>query len=488
MAPGERGIVTLEARQPWQRDLMTVPLALAFSPEECRQNNSSFVMRISTALRDRLASSHALLHLCFLEHFLLLRTKSRFAPYLRSLPTNLSHLPLLTLLNVTVLLEGSPLLRDIMKHRRDLESLYEDIGWELEDFKALVSLEDFMFTYCMVESHSHAKHEGNETMPLMVPLLDLVNHRSQHANLHLGRTEAHEGTTANLGRAGAAAGDELFFTYSSDSEASSVFFKQFGFVDEHLTVAAKVALPLRPQHPGYAEKRLLFDQGLVQAKTALERLGSQDMESLLGAEPGFRDFPKFVLWRCGPEREGFREQSPGLAREELLPFARFVAFEGGLAALRAECDVSLRPPACRRPLPAAQEAAAARFLFEAVREHARRYPGSVEDDERLLADLAASASPAAPFIRIRRDERRCLARLLAEAQAIAEETPGALPPAGDAQTAEVGSPDAEAPPSERLHLVRSLWSGPAAAALLLVTLVAARACLRRLQKEGRHRQ
>lgn len=426
VVPGERGIVTLHTRQAWSRDLVVVPLSLTLSPEECEQDSTSFVAKIPADLRTRLARTHALLHLCFLEHYLLRRESSRFSPYFGTMPKSLAHLPLLTTLNLTDLLQGSQLLPDIEKHQRDLEALHEEIGWELLDFKERITLEDFMLTYCMVESHSHARHEGNSTSPLMVPLIDLINHRSQGANLRLGRTGEAGDLAVHVGRSGATAADggELFFTYSDENEAASVFFKQFGFVDPHLQVACKIAFPLQPQHPNYEEKRVMFEDSLVQAKMMLERLGG---EELLGDAAGshYRDYPKFVIWRCDPEDGGFRARSPESARKELLPFARFVVFPRGMKALHEECDTSLKPPACLRPLPAAEDASAAQFLLKVALSYVRRYPGTVADDEARLRELAASRAPAEPYLRIRRDERRCLEGLVAEVQAIVDGTPGA---------------------------------------------------------------
>merc|ERR1719171_2743611 len=103
----------------------------------------------------------------------------------------------------------------------------------------------------------------------MVPLIDLVNHRSVDPNLRLG-WQGEEFIEVNAGGHGAAAGDQLFFKYSDDDEPSSKFFKQFGFVDEHLPVGVKIQFNLRRHHPRYQEKRLMFEDGIVRAKLMWE--------------------------------------------------------------------------------------------------------------------------------------------------------------------------------------------------------------------------
>merc|ERR1711957_516603 len=117
---------------------------------------------------------------------------------------------------------------------------------------------------------------------------------------------------------------------------------------------------------------------------------------------------KSVLWRCHPEESGLRAHMPESVRNDLLPFARFVVFPRGMEALHAECDMTSKPPACLRPLPTA----------EVAESYARRYPGSLADEEARLQELRSTRSLAEPYLRIRRDERRCLESLLAEVQGL----------------------------------------------------------------------
>jgi len=407
--PGERGLVAHRSLDRRQHGVLEIPLRFAFSPEHCLHNSSTFAMQLSANFRERLSKSHALLHLCFLEHFLLLREVSEFAPYFDTLPTNLDHLPLMSPLNVTDLMMGSPLLADIQKHHRDLQNMYDEIAWQIPRFSTQISLHDFLRTYCLVESHSHARHEGNSSYPLMVPLVDLVNHRSKDYNLQLGSATG-SSISVNVGRRAISTGEQMFFRYSDDEEASSKIFKQFGFIDDELPVVCKLAFPLRRHHPLYEEKKLMFDEGLVRVKKMiLQAAGPEDLAAF-GSDAKVYDFPKFVLWFCKPAHANFSVRRPQIIEEELVPFARFVVFDGSMSQLRADCDMKQTPPACTSPLSASQEATAIRFLLDTVQEHLKRYPTSAEDDDRTL--LGQQLQPQAkPYIRMRRDEKRCLSQL-----------------------------------------------------------------------------
>merc|ERR1712039_471521 len=167
-------------------------------------------------------------------------------------------------------------------------------------------------------------------------------------------------------------------------------------------MGAKVAFPLQTRHPNYAEKRLMFEESFVRMKTTLESLGGVDPEEFLGPDSGVHDFPKFVIWRCGPRAAGYRAQKPEDVKQDLLPFARFVVFARGLEALSSEGDTQRRPPVCLMPLPTAEETMAWAFLVEIIQQHIGRYPGSVADDERLLNNSLAVGSPEVPYLQIRR--------------------------------------------------------------------------------------
>ena len=103
----------------------------------------------------------------------------------------------------------------------------------------------------------------------------------------------------------------------------------------------------------------------------------------------------------------------------------------------AGCDLAQKPPFCGRPLAAEEEAAAMRFLLETIEEHRSRYDShEVEEEEMALASLPMSA-PERPYLRVRRDEKRCLARLHEAAKDLAKEAgvdlslgSGSLQPSG----------------------------------------------------------
>lgn len=97
-----------------------------------------------------------------------------------------------------------------------------------------------------------------------------------------------------------------------------------------------------------------------------------------------------------------------MLHEQLLPFARFVVFNGSSEELRAQCEFKKRPPQCAKPLTdASQEQVALRFVNDAIANLLRLYPTSLEDDECLLRELPPH-SPERSYIRLRRDEKRCL--------------------------------------------------------------------------------
>lgn len=407
LAAGERGLVTVVPLSPHLQNLVDVPLSLAFSTEACAHNTSSIINKLPEQLRAGFSRSHALLHLCFLEHYVLIGNSSSFSPYFGSLPRTLDHLPLLTTLNLSVLLQGSHLLQEIDKHRQDLQQRYEEISWEVPDFGGVVSLADFMKTYCMVESRTITRHIGNDTFPLMIPLIDLINHRSRSFNIGLSWSGPQRIPMAVKGHT-VEANSQLFFRYSEIEEPASKFFKQFGFVDEDLPIGVKVTFPLRRQHPGYPEKRMLFEASRVQHALFMERTlqATEQGDIPPDIKQKIGEFPFHYLWLCSPAHNSFRALHPKRI-DELLAFGRFVVFEGSLAALQIQCDMQTKPPSCRKALAAKEEAAAGRFLLEIVAEHLSLYPSSADAADLELAKLTAS-SPEWPYVRVRRDEQRCL--------------------------------------------------------------------------------
>lgn len=422
VAPGERGLISLQAL-PFANTtgpLIELPLELTLSAKECESEPTSFVARLPGEMRAGMSKSHALLHLCFLEHFLLRRDTSRFSPFLQAMPRSLLHLPLLmSPAKIGTLLQGSDLVQDLSKHRRDLEERHDELSDVLPDFREKVSPQDFLWTYCMVESHSHAQHEGNDTTPRMLPLIDLVNHRSIGENLKLA-PGPHGGVSAYLRHRSIEPGEELFFRYSALGESSAKFFAQFGFVDAALPVQAKLALPLQRHHPGYSFKRLLFEKSLVNVKLMLERV---EAEEKLAEAPGStaHDFPKFVAWQC--KAGGLVSKRPQALHEELLPFARFVVFRGSEDKLRVSCDTNVRPPACHNQLPEQEEVEATQYILAAIHQRLARFSGTLANDDEILRAMDADPGERdnrseTAFLQVRRDERRCLAAALAEVQAL----------------------------------------------------------------------
>jgi len=418
ITPTERGLVTLQDRDAHRHGLLSVTLNRTLSAPDCVRNASSLVNQLPKRTREAYARSHALLHICFIEHYLVLREASAWWPFLQTLPASLSHLPLLTKLNVSELLEGSPLLGDILKHQRDLEEQYSEIVWEVPAFAQIATLAQFMFTYCVVESHSHARHHADETTPLLVPLIDLINHRSVGENLRLGYgTGDDPDLVIHIGAHKVGAGEQLFFKYSDDGEASSKFFKQFGFVDPELPVAGKIMFPLTPTHPYYYAKRTMFDQGILHTKKMLESMYGKDKEYKLTHPKAF-DFPKFLMYLCKPESGGFRPFRENVARDDLIPYGRFVLFEAEppldtIEELHNVCDLQVKPPKCHEALSAKKEVEVERYLTGVVTEQLSRYPTSASADEERLATMQMRDAEY-PYIRMRRDEKRCLGTLLGE--------------------------------------------------------------------------
>lgn len=468
ISPRERGVVVKRPLPAGDKSrLIVVPLNRTLSGDFCKQNASSYVMKLPRRMRNMLGKSHSLLHLCFLEHYLVLKEQSPFAPYLRSLPPALDHLPLLTKLNLTSLLQGSPLLADITKHREDLTELYHELGWEIKsDFKERVSLDDFMRTYSMVESHSHARHYADQTMPLMVPFVDLINHRSRGESLKLAWGGAHEIVVMPKGVKAVAAGDQLFFCYSDETEASTKFFKQFGFVDENLLIGVRIQWSLSRHHPHYFEKRNMYEEHLVHAKTMHEQMFGKDdsyFNDYAESHPHMFEFPKFCHWLCRPAAEGFAPyHPPSLVRDELLPYARFVVWSGSMAAFNATCDTSTKPPLCPKPLAAEEEANAIELLQSTVSKQLADYGSSAEEDDHMLATLAED-SPERPYIRVRRDEKRCLLKLSEEIYKAANGVSAPDAPVSGADMSSI-KVDAEGHTMQqrlRMHRSHELGGGPA---------------------------
>lgn len=402
--PGQRGLVTLNDRFAGEALELEVPLKMAISIGNCQKNGSFISSRLSSHLRQRLQwaawGTHGLLHICLAEHAAL-GDHSEFGPYLRSLPQSLDHLPLLTTLNVSTLLHGSPLLRDVTNHRRNLLSLYDEICWEFPDFGQRVVFHQFMFLFGMVESHSHGRPGDGEAM--MVPLIDLVNHRAD-PDLHIrsgGGGPGDERAVLRLGHRAVEADQEIFFSYAAPGESSGRFFRQFGFVDECLNVTVKLVMQFRPEDPGFEAKRLLCP-----IRGSRKKL-SRKAASTTTQPPQTVD--RLVSWSCSPASQGFRPLKPSVVLDVMLPFARFVTSTANPEELQESCDVAKWPPACRAPLDGDSEDAAVAYLRGAAGAQLGRYPPT--DDEVELRELVARSAPEAPYVRIRRDERRCLETL-----------------------------------------------------------------------------
>merc|ERR1719235_2009735 len=157
---------------------------------------------------------------------------------------------------------------------------------------------------------------------------------------------------------------------------------------------------------------MMFEPALVRTKMMiLEQMSDRDESA--GSDYLDRkvhDFPKFVIWMCGPEATGFKNLHPDIVKQELIPFARFVVFKGAVETLKEHCDVQSKPPKCISTISNEEESMAGQFLLDSIAEHLSRYPASAAEDDNQLASLSAKA-PEKPFLRIRRDEQHCLTSL-----------------------------------------------------------------------------
>eukprot|EP00927_Polykrikos_kofoidii_P055768 TRINITY_DN49984_c0_g1_i1.p1 TRINITY_DN49984_c0_g1~~TRINITY_DN49984_c0_g1_i1.p1 ORF type:complete len:507 (+),score=68.94 TRINITY_DN49984_c0_g1_i1:36-1523(+) len=408
LSSGERGLFALETLHPGD-EVIVVPWNRTLSGLACLENASSLLRRLPRRLLLKLRSGapEALLHICFVEHYLILKKGSDFWPFFTSVPRSLGHLPLISTLNLTSLLAGSPLLETILKHRNQLADAYGDIVWELPEFANLVSLDDFLFSYCVVESHSHMRYIGGRKVAVMLPFVDLINHRSILANVQM--TLGADSYTVKVSQP-VKVGEELLYSYSHDGAYSSEFFKQFGFIDEYLPVGVKLAFSLQPHHPDYEQKRLLYDHRLVKARNMWAEVGGVEKEDVLARDPSALDFPRFTKWVCAPRVDHFEPSSPQEVETDLLPYARFVVFSRGMDALERTCNTSRKPPVCDLPLGAEDEAAAIAFLRQSVEAFLAGYP-SFSADGLGIEDVVSVDGPSSAYVRCQRDEHACCRRL-----------------------------------------------------------------------------
>lgn len=390
-----RGLFTLKALK--KGDVaVRMPTSLTLRAASCLDEKSSRLHQLPDKVIANLRQGHVLVVLCMLE--LQAQNSPKWMPYINSLPDP-SGLPLVlaTKEDLNTTFQGSQLLREVSQKMKEVTKLYAELQDYMTDppLASWCSLEKFISTYADVESHSHSEVVSGETVPAMLPVIDLLNHKSATSNAELRAIKASSFGPATVEvrlSKDLDKGEELYVSYlAHHSERRSSFYRQFAFDDTQLPNDLKLGFSLRPTDPSYEEKKMRFPQHMIEAKKLYAELAYLLPRNKQSDLPQALSFPHYLELSCD------RDLKP--LDTNVLQFLRFV--EAKRVPTEDECPG--RPPMCPFLDPDTENLAQRRFQQELL---------------KYRADYADFASPragtAGPLLD---DERRCLDNFLAQAGA-----------------------------------------------------------------------
>jgi len=390
--------------------VLEVPPKVMLTPDSCGEEEP-----LAAALKKSGASHTAVLLACFLDQQ---ASRSSFwSPYFAALPRSLAHLPLLTPVSqVDQLLQGSPTLVDIHHKRNEIDKIYDYLDTSV-GIVDTISRDSFMKAWGAVESHAHSQGDGE---PVMIPLVDMVNH-NEPPSLKLKKQG---NNTVAVATRQIRQGEEVAMSYAGGTQAVQQIFRQFGFVDRTLRVRLKIPLRLTPDDIHYEQKKVLFPAYLVRTKAMFDDAEKYTEEKSTEDLFRIRTFPSHrILW-CSPEglvnATSLKIMKPSM--EEALKFLRFVTITG-MDDVEQLCDSST-PPECKAKDEEHEKRALERLAVE-LEFQMKAFPTTISQDDALLA----KGDPWAPYVEIRRMEKRCMHHFIQLARGEEFELPGPDPEA-----------------------------------------------------------
>lgn len=159
---------------------------------------------------------------------------NRLRPYLDSLPTTANLPREWSESTIQELLGGSPLMNRVLKARKDLQDDYKELSKHRSSL--LPSLAEVSWALSMVSSRAFSATIGCESFgakleePMLVPLLDLCNHRRGHAKKNL-RYSISNGSVVVQAMTNLAPGTPLHITYGAQGNGPLLF--NYGFCIEN---------------------------------------------------------------------------------------------------------------------------------------------------------------------------------------------------------------------------------------------------------------
>lgn len=370
--------------------VVALPTALTLGASACLDKKDSYLHQLPSKVRANLNQGHLLVVLCVLE---LQRNNDPFwMPYISALP-DATNLPLVQAVreDLNHTFQGSQLLREVQKVLKDATKVYGDGEVVFNPpLSSWCSLEEFISAYAMVESRAHAKVVQGVAMSALLPVIDLVNHKSGTANAEL--RPGPSGTVNVVLLRDLEQGEEVYINYMGrQPERRTSFYRQFAVDDDMLHNDIKLGFSLRPSDPMYDEKKMRFPPHMIEAKKLYAELAYLLPREKQAELPQALSFPHFLELSC--DRDLQPQEHP------VLQFLRFAV--SSRVPSKDECPGV--PPMCPYLDAATELKAERRFQADLLKYRAE------------YKDFASPRAGAAS--QILDDERRCLDNFLSEAGA-----------------------------------------------------------------------
>ena len=344
-------------------DVLRIPRPLLLTVADAR---ASSIGRTIASSGMPSPGDHTLLAACLLAHRE--RPRSRFRPYLDSLPVAFPTLPLSFTPAELALLQGSAALEKLAARRAALKSDHRSLCHAVPAFRRF-ALADFVWARSCVITRVFGLTIAGEKTEALVPLADMLDHR-RPAETHWTYDDDAGAFVMTALRA-FHPGQPVHDSYGRKSNTR--FLVNYGFTlddnDDDDEAAVRLAIPADAPLPG-------------------------DKARLLGALPGERE----AVALPAPSGDG--------VEPEALSFLRVAC-----ATPREIEQIHASQGGAHRVLPlnGRNESAALALLAAACEEARAAFPTSVEQDDALLGEGAPSTN-ARNAVVARRSEKRVLMR------------------------------------------------------------------------------
>jgi protein-histidine N-methyltransferase len=352
--------------------VLRIPLRLLLTAEVAR---ASVLGRAITASGMEPRGNHVVLAACLLEERE--KARSRFRPYLDSLPASFPTLPLFFAPDEVALLQGSCALEKLAVRRGSLRRDYRALCHAVPAFRRF-PYDDFVWARSCVITRVFGLTVAGKRTEALVPLADMLNH-AHPAETHWAYEED-AGAFVMTAVVPIRAGDPVHDSYGRKSNARLLVNYGFTLDDNDDDDEAAVRLAIPEGAPLAGEKARLL--GAPQGELATFRVPAPSGEGTAAAALSF-----------------LRVASATPREMEILRGAPIDA-------------------AHVLPLNGRNESAALGLLAAACERALQAFPTAVEQDDALLQEGALSLN-ARNAVVARRSEKRVLLRCLEVARAAA---------------------------------------------------------------------